>query len=309
MKTMRVNADQQGPVLMAAELPAPDAADSEILIRVHAAGVTPTELSWYPTTHAKDGSARTGTVPGHEFSGVIESLGKNVTSFTVGDAVYGMNDWFADGAMAEFCIAASGSIAKKPAKLSHLEAATVPIGALTAWQGLQIKANIQPGERLLIHGGAGAVGLFAVQLAHLRGASVIATTSAATMDFVRALGADRVLDYAAQRFVDEIKDVDVVFDTVGGATRDRSWSVLKPGGRLVTIAADAEGTSEQRVKDAFLLVEANAGQLAEIGRMLDAGTLKTFVKAVVPLQEAAASYSGKVKGQLAYGKTVVAVAP
>jgi NADPH:quinone reductase-like Zn-dependent oxidoreductase len=129
------------------------------------------------------------------------------------------------------------------------------------------------------------------------------------MDFVRALGADRVLDYAAQRFVDEITDVDVVFDTVGGATRDRSWSVLKPGGRLVTIAADAEGTNEQRVKDAFLLVEANAGQLAEIGRMLDAGTLKTFVRAVVPLQEAAASYSGKVKGQLAYGKTVVAVAP
>jgi NADPH:quinone reductase-like Zn-dependent oxidoreductase len=309
MKTMRVNANQQGPVLIASELAVPKPADNEILIRVQAAGVTPTELSWYPTTHAKDGSARIGAVPGHEFSGVVESLGKNVTGFNVGDEVYGMNDWFADGATAEYCIAAPGSTAKKPAKLSHVEAATVPIGALTAWQGLRIKADIQPGQRILIHGGAGAVGLFAVQLAHLRGARVIATTAAATMDFVRSLGADRVLDYGAQRFEDEVKDIDVVFDTVGGATRDRSWSVLKPGGMLVTIAADAETTSEQRVKDAFLLVEANAAQLAEMGRMLDTGTLKTFVKAVVPFQEAAAVYSGKVKGQLAYGKTVVAVTP
>lgn len=308
MKMMRINADRQGPLLIAAEAPTHRPTNGEVLIRVQAAGVTPTELSWYPTTHAKDGSTRTGAVPGHEFSGVVESLGGDVTGFNVGDEVYGMNDWFADGATAEFCIATPASIAKKPAKLSHVEAATVPIGALTAWQGLRIKTNIQPGERVLIHGGAGAVGMFAVQLAHLRGASVIATTSAATMDFVRSLGADRVLDYAAQRFEDEVKDIDVVFDTVGGATRDRSWSVLKPGGRLVTIAADAETTSEQRIKDAFLLVEANSAQLAEIGRMLEAGTLKTFVKAIVPLQEAATAYSGRVNGQLAYGKIVVAAA-
>lgn len=308
MKTMQVNPESQSPAVIAAEVAAPKAGDGEVLIRVHAAGVITAELGWYPTTHAKDGSMRVGAIPCHEFSGVVELLGKDATGFSVGEAVYGMNDWFIDGAAAEFCVTTPASIARKPATLSHLEAATVPISALTAWQGLRIKADLQPGERVLIHGGAGGVGLFAVQLAHLHGAHVIATTSAATLDFVRALGADRVLDYRAQRFEDEVRDVDVIFDTVGGATRDRSWSLLKPGGRLVTISSDAEATGEQRAKDAFLLVEANAGQLAEMGRMLDAGTLKTFVKAVVPLQDVATAYSGKVKGQLGYGKTVVAVA-
>src|SRR5215471_13500392 len=193
VKAMQVNKADQGPVLNLAELPKPETGAGEILVRVHAAGVTPTELLWYPTTHTKSGTARMRAVPGHEFSGVITAIGKNVQDFEVGDEVYGMNDWFVDGATAEFCITLPQNIARKPATLSHEAAASVPIGALSAWQGLIERAKLEPGERVLIHGGAGAVGLYAVQLAHIRGAHVITTVSTQDIDFVKRLGANEVL--------------------------------------------------------------------------------------------------------------------
>jgi NADPH:quinone reductase-like Zn-dependent oxidoreductase len=277
------------------------------LIRVHAAGVTPTELLWSPTTHTKSGTARTFAVPGHEFSGVIAATGKDVQDFAAGDEVYGMNDWYVDGATAEFCITLPQNIARKPAILSHEAAASVPIGALTSWQGLIDRAKLAPGERVLIHGGAGAVGLYAVQLAHICGARVITTVSAQDIDFVKRLGADEAIDYKTSRFENEVRDVDVVFDAVGGETFERSWGVLKPGGRMVTIAADGEGTAEQRVKDAFFIVEPNQTQLVEIAKKLDAGHLRAFVKATVPLNEASAAYSGAVMQKSRYGKIVIAV--
>src|SRR5215813_796336 len=245
MKAMEVNRADQGPRLILVELKKPEAGLGEILVHVHAAGVTPSELIWYPTTHTKSGEERVGTVPGHEFSGVITAIGKDVEGFEVGDEIYGMNDWFADGATAEFCIALPQHIARKPATLSHEAAASVPISALTAWQGLMERAKVEPGERVLVHGGAGAVGLYAVQLAHLHGARVITTVSARDIDFVKRLGADEALDYKASRFETKVHDVDVVFDAVGGDTLERSWGVLKPGGRMITIAADSEGTSDQ----------------------------------------------------------------
>src|SRR5262245_3742934 len=271
MKAMRVNNAQQGPILVAASLPQPEPGDGELLIRVLATGVTPTELLWYPTTHTKAGGARTGAVPGHEFSGVIAALGKGANDFNVGDEIYGMNDWFAEGATAEFCLTQPQNIARKPKSLTHKLAATVPIGALTAWQGLLERAKMQPGERVLIHGAAGAVGVFAVQLAHLHSAYVIATASASNTDFLKRLGADEVIDYKTSRFEDHVKNADIVFDGVGGETLDRSWSVLKAGGRIVTIAADSEFTTAQRVKDAFFIVEPNRKQLNEIAELLDAG--------------------------------------
>ena len=142
-----------------------------------------------------------------------------------------------------------------PATLSHEAAASVPIGALTSWQGLIDRAKLEPGERVLVHGGAGAVGLYAVQLAHIHGARIITTVSAQDIDFVKRLGADEVIDYKASRFEKEVRDVDVVFDAVGGDTLERSWGLLRPGGRMITIAADSEGTADQRVKDAFFIVE------------------------------------------------------
>ena len=160
-----------------------------------------------------------------------------------------------------------------------------------------------------MHGGAGAVGSFAVQLAHLHGAYVIATVSGQDIDFVKQLSADQVIGYKATRFEEEVQDLDVVFDTVGGDTLNRSWSVLKPGGRMVTIAADSEATIDQRVKDAFFIVEPNQKQLVEVAKLLDAGKLQTFVKATVPLNEASIAYSGALKDKRGHGKIVIAVTP
>jgi len=295
MKAMRVKNADQGPVLILAELQKPEAGLGEILVHVHAAGVTPTELFWYPTTHTKSGKPRTRAVPGHEFSGVITAIGKDVQDFEVGDEVYGMNDWFADGATAEFCITLPQNIARKPATLDHKAAASVPIGALTSWQGLIDRAKLEPG------------GLYAVQLAHIRGARVITTVSTQDIDFVKQLGADEAIDYKACRFEKEIRDVDVVFDAVGGDALERSWGVLKPGGRMITIAADSEGTADQRVKDAFFIVEPNQKQLVEIAKQLDAGHFRAFVKTTVPLNEASAAYSGAVTHKGGHGKIVIAV--
>lgn len=308
MKAMQVNNANRGPKLVPADLPKPEPRSGEILVHVLAAGVTPAELLWYPTTHTKSGTTRKDAVPGHEFSGVIAAIGQDVEDFKVGDAVYGMNDWFADGATAEFCITLPQNIARKPATLSHEAAASVPIGALTAWQGLLDRAKLQPGERLLVHGGAGAVGVYAVQLGHNRGAHVIATASGRDIDFVKQLGAEDAIDYQASRFEKEVGGVDVVFDTVGGDTLNRSWDVLKPGGRMITIASDSEGTADHRMKDAFFIVEPNQKQLIEIARQLDAGDLRPFVKATLALNEASDAYSGAVRNKGGYGKIVIAVA-
>jgi NADPH:quinone reductase-like Zn-dependent oxidoreductase len=263
------------------------------LIQISAAGVTPTEKLWYTTTHHVDGAPRANAIPGHEFSGTVSALSRRTTGYRVGDAVFGFNDWFAQGATAEFCLTEPSKLSLKPATLSDAEAAAAPIGLLTAWQGLHSQVKLQGGERILIHGGAGAVGLFAVQLAKLQGAYVIATSSQTNIDVMKRLGADEVLDYRARRF-EEAGPVDVIFDTVGGETLDRSWSVLKPGGRLVTIAAEAESSTEERIKQAFFIVEQDGEQLASLGKPFDSGQLKASLKAEVPLEEAEAAYSGFV---------------
>jgi len=306
---MRLSDSTDQPVLVEDDVPQPQPRRGELLVRVYAAGVTSKELIWYPTTHTKNGELRRRAVPCHEFSGVVAAVGEDVTGFGVGQEVYGMNDWFADGALAEFCITQPNSVAPKPAKLTHAEAASVPISALTAWQGLFDRASLRAGERVLVHGGAGAVGLFAVQLARFHGAHVIATASSRNFEFVKALGAERIIDYHGTRFEEEVSEVDVVFDTVGGETLQRSWSVLAPGGRMITIAAASETPADDRVKQAFFIVEPDHEQLTRIGRMLDAGDLRTFVDAVLPLAQTSAAYTGAVKQRRGRGKLVVAVAP
>ncbi len=201
----------------------------------------PRNSSWSPTLQ-KDGSPRRHAIPGHEFSGTVAELGSDVREFAVGDAVFGMNDWFADGATAEFCVAAVSSMARKPQGLSFEQAAAVPIGALTAWQGLVDRAHLRAGDRLLVHGAAGAVGVFAVQSGVQLGAEVIATASARHRTFLRDLGARQVIDYTTEPFDQKVRDLDVVFDTVGGETLRRSWPLLKPGGHMVTIASEVRAT-------------------------------------------------------------------
>jgi NADPH:quinone reductase-like Zn-dependent oxidoreductase len=273
------------------EIPRPTPHAGEVLVKVYATAVTPTELSWVPTFNQPSGEPRPfPIVLSHEFSGVVESIGADVREFTVGDEVFGLNDWFVNGAQAEYCVAAASSLARKPKSLDHAEAAVVPISALTAWQGLIEKAQLERSQRVLIHGAAGGVGTFAVQLARWRGAHVTATASAANTEFVRALGADVVIDYRATRFEDVICDVDVVFDGVGGETLQRSWGVLKPGGKLVTIVG-SQGAADQRSRDAFMLVRADGRQLAQLGQMIDAGELRVFVETVLPLADATEAYA------------------
>jgi NADPH:quinone reductase-like Zn-dependent oxidoreductase len=308
MITMRLSDAADGPVLIEENVPQPQPGRGELLVRVYAAGVTPTELLWYPTTHAKNGERRSRAVPGHEFSGIIAAVGEETVGFEIGQEVYGMNDWFSDGAMAEYCITQPPSVAHKPPSLTHVEAASVPIGALTAWQGLFDRARLQDGEHILVHGGAGAVGIFAIQLARLRGAHVAATASARNLAFVSQLGAEQVMDYHAVRFEDNVPKMDVVFDTVGGETLQRSWGVLKPGGRMITIAADSETTTEDRVKQAFFIVEPHHAQLTRIGDLLEAGDLHPVVDVVLPLAQASAAYTGEVRQRRGRGKLVVAVA-
>ncbi|MEP7366009.1 MAG: NADP-dependent oxidoreductase [Acidobacteriota bacterium] len=290
---MRLDGSGAGTNLVESEIPRPAAEVGEVLIKVHAVGVTPTELGWYPTTHSKSGEVRVGAVPGHEFSGVVAEVGAGVVDWAVGGEVYGMNDWFADGALAEYCVTRPEWIAAKPKSMSHEEAATVPIGALTAWQGLFERAGLQTAERVLVHGGAGAVGVFAIQLARARGAHVIATASAKNLEFVKELGAAEALDYRGKPFEEVVRDIDVVFDGVGGETLLRSWGVLKPGGRMVTIAADGERAQDDRTTQAFFIVEPRRTELEEIARRIDAGELRTVVDRVVGWTDAPDIFEGR----------------
>jgi NADPH:quinone reductase-like Zn-dependent oxidoreductase len=196
-------------------------------------------------------------------------------------------------------VARVSDLADKPTSIDHIHAAATPISGLTAWQALVERAGLVAGQRVLIHGAAGGVGNLAVQLAHSRGARVTATASAANLEFVRSLGAEEVIDYRAQRFEDVVRDVDVVFDTVGGETLERSWGVLKPGGRLVTVAASGEQTTDERIRAAYFIVEPSRTQLAEIARLIDGGVLRPVVGAVFPLAEARQAYQHKpVRGKV-----------
>jgi NADPH:quinone reductase-like Zn-dependent oxidoreductase len=299
MKSWRLVDSAQNPQLVQTESSQPKPGVGEVLVRVYAAGVTPTEVLWYPTSHTKHGEKRIGAVPSHEFSGEIAETGEEI---------YGMNDWFADGALAEYCVTQPDWIAPKPRGLSHVEAASAPIGALTAWQGLFDRAKLQPGERVLVHGGAGAVGIFAIQLARSRGAYVITTISAQNSEFVMELGANETIDYKTARFEDKVREIDVVFDAVGGDTLRRSWGVLKPNGRSVTIAADSERPADERTKQAFFIVEPNRQQLLEIRKLLEAGDLRPVVDTILPFSQASDGYTANVKKQ-GRGKLVVAVRP
>jgi NADPH:quinone reductase-like Zn-dependent oxidoreductase len=279
--------------------------EHQVLVRVYATAITPTEFDWYPTFHTPEGGMRPfPIILGHEFSGVVEAVGSGCLDIQVGDPIYGLNDWFMDGAQAEYCLTVPANIAPKPVTLEHTHAAVVPISALTAWQALIDRAHLSAGRRVLIHGAAGGVGSFAVQLARHQSAHVIATASAANTDFVKALGADEVIDYRITPFETVVGDVDVVLDTVGGNTRDRSWGVLRKGGRLITIAADAEGSKEQRVRDAFFIVEPNRHQLVNIAHLIDTGALRPVVGAVFSMENFRQAYEQKP----VHGKNVLRIA-
>jgi NADPH:quinone reductase-like Zn-dependent oxidoreductase len=293
MKAVFLNKVAGAEALDYGETPTPRPAAGQLLVKVFATAIMPTELMWEPTWKQRTGQPRPfPLILSHEFSGTVEALGPEVTDFRPGEELYGMNDWFENGAQAEYCAAPASLLAPKPKSLDHVQAAVVPISAMTAWQGLFDHAGLEAGDRVLIHGAAGGVGAIAVQLARRHGAHVIGTASRQNLEFVRNLGADEVIDYRTTPFETTVKDMDVVFDTVGGKTLERSWGVLKSNGRLVTVATQSESSADQRVRDAFFIMEPNRAQLVEIAHLIDAGQLRPpKVAAVFLLAQAREAYA------------------
>lgn len=289
------------------EKPRPSPETGELLIRVGAVGITPGELQWYPTMHTPEGSAREDAIPGHEFSGWVESVGARVEGLVPGCEVFGMNSWFRQGATAEYCIARPQDVAAKPKSLTHAEAASVPISALTAWQGLFEKAQLRAGERVLIHGGAGSVGAYAIQFAKLHGAHVIATGSGGNLEFLKLLKADQIIDYGAVPFEDSVSNIDVVFDSAGGDVLTRSLPLLTLGGRAVTVATANETTTDPRAKTAFFVVEPDGRGLGEIANLIDRGAVRAFVADSVALAKSPEAFEDRRRRTGTHGKTVITI--
>jgi NADPH:quinone reductase-like Zn-dependent oxidoreductase len=271
------------------ELPYPQAAVNDVIVRVHAAGFTPGELDW-PTSWAdRAGRDRTPSVPGHEMSGVIAELGYGTTGLTVGQRVFGMLDWARDGSLAEYAAVEARNLAPLPADIDHVTAASVPISGLTAWQGLFDHGRLATGQTVLIHGAVGAVGSIAVQLAREIGAYVIGTGRAAVRETALGLGANAFVDLESER-LEDVGEVDVVLDVIGGDILDRSAALVRAGGTLVTIASPA--TLQPRDGRAvFFVVEPDRARLMDLAQRVRDGRLKPMVGDVLPLADAPAAFA------------------
>jgi NADPH:quinone reductase-like Zn-dependent oxidoreductase len=286
-----------GPASLAYEqVEQPTPQPGEALVRVHAAAITRHELDW-PTD-------RLPATPSYEFSGVVAALGPGVDDLEVGEPVYALNDFDREGAAAEFTILPSGFASPKPRSLSYAESAALPLAGLSAWQGLHVHGELAEGERVLVHGAAGGVGHLAVQLGRAWGAYVIGTASAANVEAVRQLGADEVID-SSHRFEDLVEEVDLVFDTAGGERLERSPAVLRPGGRLVSVAA--EPPRRRGIESSYFVVEPNREQLVELGRLADEGELRPAIDEVFPLADARRAFERSL-GDHRRGKIVLRVA-
>ena len=307
MKAARAHAYGGAEVLKLEEAPRPEPAADEVLVRVVAAGVNPVDAKVRAGMFKQPG-ARLPFIPGYDISGVVEKTGAKATKFKAGDEVYAYLSLERGGAYAEYAIAKENELAPKPRTLTHEQAAAVPLAALTAWQALVEKAKMTEGQTVLIHGGSGGVGSFAVQIAKARGGKVIATASAANQDFLKELGADQAIDYRAQKFEEVAKDVDVVLDTVAGETLRRSYDVVKKGGFIVSVLEPpAKAELEKRgIRGTVFLVQPNAEQLAEIAQLIDAKKVKPFVSQTFPLAEVAKAHAAIETGHTR-GKIVLKV--
>lgn len=284
------------------DLPHPHAAENDVIVRVHAAGFTPGELAWAGTWTDRAGRDRTPSVPGHELSGVVTELGYGTTGLTVGQRVFGLADWSRDGSLAEYTAVEARNLAPLPADVDHVTAAALPVAGLTAWQALFDHGHLTTGQTVLVHGAAGGVGSLAVQLAREVGARVIGTGRAADRETVLELGADVFVDLQAER-LEDIGDVDLVFDVIGGDILDRSAALVRAGGTLVTIA----GPVTVRPADGraiFFVVEPDRARLADLAGRLRAGRLKPIVGVVRPLAEAADAFAPQKRVP---GKTIIRV--
>lgn len=310
MKAVRIHA-YGGPEMLHYEenAPHPTLKADDLLIRVRAAAVNP--VDWKIREGGLQGVLH-HTLPltlGWDVSGEVVAVGSDARGFNLGDEVYARPDIERDGTYAEYIAVKAREVAIKPATLDHLHAAAVPLTALTAWQVLVDAAQLQAGQTVLIHAAAGGVGSLAVQLAKARGARVIATASAVNIGLITRLGADQFIDYTQTRFETVVKDVDVVFDTMGGDTQERSWRVLKPGGILVSIVSPPSEiiAAEQGVRSAFVFVQPSGEQLTAIAELIDAGRMKPLIHTILPLHEFRQAHAISQGGH-ARGKIVLRVA-
>jgi NADPH:quinone reductase-like Zn-dependent oxidoreductase len=308
MKAVRIHRFGSPEVISFDDVPKPEPGRGEVVVRVNAAGIGP----WDALIRSGK-SALPQTLPlilGSDISGVIDSLGPGVANPKVGDEVFGVTNERFTGAYAEYAVAKASMIAAKPKTLNHVHAASVPVVAVTAWQMVVDFAQLSSGQSVLIHGGAGNVGGYAVQLAKRAGAVVIATASVENDSYVRRLGADGVIDYRARRFEERVKEIDAVIDTVGGETLDRSYGVLKRGGIVVSSAAQPskEKAEHYGVRAVFFLVQVTTERLTMIGEMIDAGALQSEVGEVLWLNEARKGHEMLEGAPHRRGKIVIKVA-
>jgi NADPH:quinone reductase-like Zn-dependent oxidoreductase len=321
MKAVRIHKFGGGPQDLVYEedvMPPPHPKEGEVLVNVYATGVTRNEIVWIWYNH----DISLPVILGHELAGVVEEVGPKVTNQRVGEAVYGLTDTLSvarDGAEAGYIIAIDLEIAPKPQTLDHEYAAGVPMAGLTSWQALFDHAHLSSKDTILIHGAAGGVGSFAVQLARWTGAHVIGTASAHNSSFLKDLGANDVIDYKKTSFEDRVHDVDVVFDTVGGNTLERSWQVLRKGGKLVSVASQGLPTTFDNLQSYFkekgdsygvdatwFIVHPSRDQLIRIGDLIDSGRVKPVVDTILPLSQASQAYEG-AEGVHKHGRIVLRV--
>src|SRR6266508_555459 len=287
-------------VLKYEDAPRPDPKDDQILVRVIAAGVNPVDAMIRSGMFAKYEKDVFPIIPGADIAGVVEKVGSKITKFKAGDPVFAYVSLKGGGGYAEYALGTERDTAAKPKSPSYVEAAAVPIVALTAWQALVDAARLGASQTALIHGGSGGVGSFAIQIAKARGAKVIATASTANQELLKELGADVAIDYTKQKFEDIAKDVDVVLDSVGRDTLARSYGVVKKGGFIVSIVArptQAE-LDKHGIRGAFISVEPTSDELGEIGKLIDQKKIKVIVSQTFPLSDAA-----KAQEQVATGHT------
>jgi 2-desacetyl-2-hydroxyethyl bacteriochlorophyllide A dehydrogenase len=276
-------------VLKLEDVPLPEPKEDEVRVRVMAAGVNPVDALVRSGKYAKFFNTRLPLIPGYDVAGLVEKAGSKIKNLKQGDSVYAYLGLKDGGGYAEYAVASEQEVALKPSSLGFVEAAAVPCAALTAWQALFDAAKVNAGQTVLIHGGSGGVGHFAIQMAKARGAKVIATASTANQEFLKQLGADLAIDYTKQQFEDVAKDVDVVLDAVGKDTLARSYGVLKKGGFIVTLVGriDQAELDKHGIHGESLSVKPDAKELAEIGRLIEEKKIKVVVSQIFPLAEAA----------------------
>lgn len=301
IQAIRVHNYGESDVLTLEAIAQPEPQPNEVLIRVQAAGVNPLDWKIRAGYMKEIFPMPMPFTPGMDVAGIVEAIGADVKALQVGQEVYGE---LGMGAYAQFVTAPQDAIAPKPKTLDFVEAASVPMVAMTAYQGLFDHADLKPGQTVLIHAASGGVGMFAVQFAKWKGAHVIGTASAANAEFVRSLGADQVIDYNATPFEQVVENVDVVLDTLGGDTQARSYSVVKPGGIMVSTSAppDAQKAEERGIRAEMMNMKPSASLLKEIASLLDSGQVKTIVAQTFSLSEARQaqelSQGGHVRGKI-----------